>query len=417
MGKFKFVNGVMIDTSKPEPSNTVQPIPMAIVATPDQLAEVSSDYQTATGKPMVIPTATAVAIEKYTDDPKFTDKFNTSGLDHEKMLDQLSSLFAKYEVPVGMLAKLNALSEYSLSIIVDDSGSMGAPTDSLKTDAMSETLKQRFGSSRDKMSRWQEEEDRLHMMVDFLAYIPTGPIKVMCMNRSDTFTLVHNHKTPEQFAAEGHDNISKMFDSRGPGGGTPTMAMMKKTFSGATGRTMHYLFTDGVPSDCSTEELALFLKNRSNPQNNPLTLVSCTDEDSECAWMKEIEEVGPFMVEVDDYSDEREEVFHDQGPSFPYSRGFWIMCLLVGAINPHDLDAMDDSRPFTKYTLENLLGRPLTDVEYSKYWAEHPRAKEYQSSYSRFCTEPKHAGEILGTDNAVPLKKLTGLMGSLFKRN
>jgi hypothetical protein len=354
-------------------------------------------------------------LKKYTDDPKFIDKFKTSGLDHEAMLDQLSTLFAKYEVPVGMLAKLSVLSEYNLNIIIDDSGSMCAQTDSLKLDAMSEHLKKQFGTSRDKMTRWQEEEDRLHMMVDFLAYIPTGPIKVMCMNRSDTFTLVHDHKTPEQFAAEGHNAIASMF-SRGPGGGTPTMAMMKKTFSEFTGPTMHYLFTDGVPSDCSTGQLAEYLKNRSNPQNNPLTLVSCTDEDSECEWMKEIEEIGPYMVEVDDYSDEREEVLHDQGPSFPYSRGFWIMCLLVGAINPNDLDAMDDSRPFTKYTLENLLGRPLTDVEYSKYWNEHPRAKEYQSSYTRFCTEPKHATEILGVDTAPPIKKLTGMMASMFKR-
>lgn len=414
MGKFKFVNGVMIDTSKPEQSSSA-PVPMAIVATPDDLAEVSADYQAATGKPMVVPVATAVAIEKYTDDPKFTDKFKTSGLDHEKMLDQLTSLFAKYEVPVGMLAKLSVLSEYSLNVIIDDSGSMGANTDSLKSAAMSEHLKKQFGSDNSKMTRWQEEEDRLHMMIDFLAYIPTGPIKVMCMNRSDTFTLVHDHKTPEQFATEGHGAIGNMF-SRGPGGGTPTMALMKRSLSGASGKTMHYLFTDGVPSDCSTEDLAKYLSQRPSPQNNPLTLVSCTDEDSECEWMKEIEEIGPFMVEVDDYSDERDEVLHDQGPSFPYSRGFWIMCLLVGAINPNDLDAMDDSRPFTKYSLENLLGRPLTDVEYSKYWNEHPRAKEYQNSYSRFCSEQKHATDILGKDSSVPVKKLTGLMSSLFKR-
>jgi hypothetical protein len=63
MGRFKFVNGQMLDTSKPALPSSAS-VPMAIVATPDDLVEVSADYQAATGKPMVVPTATAVAIEK-----------------------------------------------------------------------------------------------------------------------------------------------------------------------------------------------------------------------------------------------------------------------------------------------------------------------------------------------------------------
>src|SRR6185436_5291894 len=128
MGKFKMINGVMVDTSKVQ---TAQVAPMAIVTTPDELAEVSSEF----GQTFAIPVATAVAIENYTDDISFTSKFHQSGLNYEQMLDQLSALFAKYEVPIGLLAKLCALSDYNLSIVIDDSGSMNESTDSLKSGA------------------------------------------------------------------------------------------------------------------------------------------------------------------------------------------------------------------------------------------------------------------------------------------
>ncbi len=44
------------------------------------------------------------------------------------------------------------------------------------------------------------------------------------------------------------------------------------------------------------------------------------------------------------------------------------MCTLVAALNPTDLDALDESVPFTKKTLDNLLGRELSVEEYQRYW-------------------------------------------------
>ena len=40
--------------------------------------------------------------------------------------------------------------------------------------------------------------------------------------------------------------------------------------------------------------------------------------------------------------------------------GYWIICQLVSAINPTDLDAIDENMPFTKSTLDNVLGRVHT---------------------------------------------------------
>jgi hypothetical protein len=41
---------------------------------------------------------------------------------------------------------------------------------------------------------------------------------------------------------------------------------------------------------------------------------------------------------------------------------------LVAAMNPNDLDAMDESVPFTKQTLDNLLGVQHNEASYRHYF-------------------------------------------------
>ena len=90
------------------------------------------------------------------------------------------------------------------------------------------------------------------------------------------------------------------------------------------------------------------------------------DEDVE--WMKDLEEVAPYCSEYDDYHTEAGEVLRDQGAAMPYSKGFHLVGTLVAAMNPDDLDAMDESVPFTKMTLDNLLGIRHTEDMYRHYF-------------------------------------------------
>jgi len=66
--------------------------------------------------------------------------------------------------------------------------------------------------------------------------------------------------------------------------------------------------------------------------------------------------------------DEAREVLRDQGEALPFSKGFHLICQLVAAMNPDDLDAMDESVPFTKFTLDNLLGVVSNDKSYQHYF-------------------------------------------------
>lgn len=413
MPKYKFVNGVMVLDDKKSASATVAPL--AVVATQDDLFEATQAHA-ANGHNLVVPVATAVAFDQFENENRseYLAKFKNKDIDGEKVLSDLTHLFALYEVPVGLITKLMALKDYKINIVLDDSGSMNANTDSRRSDAgyyMNTFYKAHGYDPTSEMTRWEEEEDRLHIMLDFLSYIPTNPITISFMNRPNRITLTHDGKTPEEFVIEAHAAVRAAFVNS-PSGGTPTMKKMKESFTAASGLTMHYLFTDGVPNDCTTDELGKFLATRHAPALNPLTFVSCTNVDYEAEWMKEIEETGPFMAEIDDYNDERTEVMKDQGAAFPFTKGFWLICLLAGAINPNDLDAMDESRPFSKFTMDNIMGYTLTLEEYTKYWKNQPMSSKYQKDFTRFATEPRSAREMFGE----PLAPSSSSASSMFSR-
>lgn len=84
--------------------------------------------------------------------------------------------------------------------------------------------------------------------------------------------------------------------------------------------------------------------------------------------MKDVEESAPYCAEYDDYYSEADEVRKDHGEALPFTRGLYLVCQLVGAMNPQDLDAFDESVPFTKYQLDELLGIVHNEAEYRHYF-------------------------------------------------
>ena len=68
-------------------------------------------------------------------------------------------------------------------------------------------------------------------------------------------------------------------------------------------------------------------------------------------------------------------MIRDQGVALPYSKGFHLICQLVAAMNPEDLDAMDESIPFTKFTLDNLLGVVHNEQTYKHYFNSFEKAQ------------------------------------------
>ena len=374
-------------------------LPLAIVSSMGDVANASTEQYENTGTSLQLAESTTASLEIIQGE-EFVEEFEQPGgdLDGSALLDGLTDYFVKFEIPMGLINKLMALQMYNLRFIIDDSGSMNATTDSYLSDASEYVLRGQARSSSKCMTRWQEAETRLHNMIDILAFIPTKSIHISFMNAKNIISLQRAGKTMEEFTNEAHTEIANNFSSIAVKYKTPTLRVMTESFQAAMALpdpTMHYLLTDGVPSDCIVQQVADLIRYRQNPEGNPVTLISCTDQDDESEWMKQVEEVAPFCSEADDYKDEKREVAKDQGVAFPYTKGYWLVSQLVAPINPHDLDAIDESVPFTKHTLDNLLGRVHTAEEYKYYFDRNPHKHSYMHLYNRFLTEPTFARNII----------------------
>lgn len=296
-----------------------------------------------------------------------------AGMQPDEMVDQLGSVLEKYEVPIGLMNKLMMLSEYaSLEFIIDDSGSMQMNSDTINP------------ITRKNNTRWEEAHQRLKEMIEILAYVPFNQVGIEFLNRKDRVTLKRNGMTPDIFLQGAVEQIDAQF-ARGPSGTTPALEKLQESFLRGQGVSIaRYFFGDGLPNGGrrAISEIVRIVRNRQDPAMNPLTFISCTNEDEAVEWMKDCEEVAPFCSESDDFGDESREVLEDQGEALPYTRGFWLICQLVAAMNPDDLDAMDESVPFTKNTLDNLLGIKHNEESYRYYFDAFVRNQQNRRGYS-----------------------------------
>jgi len=281
-----------------------------------------------------------------------------AGMSPETMVDELGAILNKYEAPMGLMNKLMMLSEFQvLEFMIDDSGSMTLISDTVDS----------YGTPQ---TRWAEAHKRLKEMIEVLAYVPFNQIEIVFLNRSDRVSLTRGGRDPKSFLMDAHRRIDAAF-VRSASGTTPALEKIRNSLGANPNMSIaRWFFGDGVPNggEMAQKEITRMLVQRPNPESNPMTFISCTNEDIQVEWMKDAEEVAPYCSESDDFRDEANEVLRDQGAALPFSKGFHLIGQLVAAMNPDDLDAMDESCPFTKATLDNLLGIQHDEQSYRHYF-------------------------------------------------
>jgi hypothetical protein len=175
------------------------------------------------------------------------------------------------------------LSEFqSLEFIIDDSGSMMCTSDTINP------------ITKRQNTRWDEAHQRLKEMIEILAYVPFTQIGIEFLNRKDRINLKRNGQAPRVFLEGAYRQIDAAF-SRPPSGTTPALEKLQESFLRGQGASIaRYFFGDGLPNGGhrAIKEITNIIKNRADPANNPMTFISCTNEDEQVEWMKDAEEVS-----------------------------------------------------------------------------------------------------------------------------
>lgn len=327
---------------------------LPIVTNMEDHMQLNEDITSAGGKEIPLAESTNATIEMMQE----PDIAMGAGMSPETMVDELGAILNKYEVPFGLMNKLMMLSEYQvLEFMIDDSGSMTLTSDTVD----------KFGRPN---TRWGEAHTRLKEMIEILAYVPFNQVEIVFLNRQDRVSLTRQGRDPRTFLQDAYQKIDAAF-ARSASGTTPALEKMRNSLQANPNMSIaRWFFGDGVPNGgmMAQKEITRMLVQRPNPEGNPMTFISCTNEDAQVEWMKDAEEVAPYCSESDDFRDEANEVLRDQGAALPFSKGFHLIAQLVAAMNPDDLDAMDESVPFTKSVLDNLLGIEHNEETYRHYF-------------------------------------------------
>jgi hypothetical protein len=374
-------NGLMQEVYDPESPTQAQPratLSDKALTTPYTFAEATEAAKAAHTKlaPKTMETIQEVQ------DPSYTAQF---GSDVGNMVDLIGKLFAEFQIPIALASKLIRLKNFRIHIKIDDSGSMTTMTNNGKT-------------------RWENTLERLTIFMKLLQVVPTGTVKISFLDRSATKTIKRRRAggmTPAQFYNEAVAFLNRQFQ-RAPNGITPIYSSVSSMLSHARKKpTACYLITDGEPSSNDFEDpreeieaTKNLILGRRNAKYTPITLMCCSDIVTNTMWMHEIEEMAcrpgfwGYVAAIQNYQAECLEVLNDQGAWFPYSQAVWLICNLAAALNPFDLDALDQHEPLTKPTLDNtFLGYVSTDATYEAYFNQHPNATwAFAEDYNAFKT-------------------------------
>jgi hypothetical protein len=288
--------------------------------------------------------------------------------------EMLAKILERYEMPFDMVDMLMELERFdSLHFVVVDSDSMTRNSDARDHNGRL-------------MSRLEEARHRLKTMMAIAAFIPVREIVLCFLNHCDVIDIDHRPgRNPDEIVGPIYEKIDQLFhhlfssdQSRGPKDESSSMFQTVRKSLQVPGSIARYFFSDGVPNDGSRDIKKLIME-RPNTEDNPVTFLSCTDKDEDVEWMKEIEEVAEYCAEYDDYEDEAREVLGDQGDAIPYTEGFHLIGQLVGAMNPEDLDALDEAVPLTYESFNNIMGGYYSQT-FSYYFNHFLRAQNLISN-------------------------------------
>jgi hypothetical protein len=258
--------------------------------------------------------------------------------------DALQDFATRNELGPNLRASLEKLRRFNISIIADSSGSMNKK---LKNDIVNP----KTGTYK---TRWDELNETLHELLFLITQVDKDGCDVDFLDgRTFENVTVPTQELEDAFLVEPH-------------GRTPLKSTLERVMrrqaakaktTGEYKPTLYLIFTDGCPSkdNCvnfedDSEAVKSLIINRNDKFNNPITFIITTDDDDEVEWLSKWEQdiintdtddpndtkniygMQDNKVDcVDDYLSERQEVRKAQGSSFTFTKGMYLVKILLGS--------------------------------------------------------------------------------------
>ena len=223
----------------------------------------------------------------------------------------LQDICNRFEISPRGKDDLGQLINKKIALVLDDSGSMNEPSDSVGHAT-------RF--------------DELCAFVDIVIAL-ISVLKETCV---DCYFL--NRGTVKNVTSS--TQIKHLFGEK-PDGYTPLLTRVRDVINDHTEpeELLLIIATDGVPSDGKPEQLRQLLLSVSDRVYT--SIVACTNDENVMDMLNDMDNSVPRLDVTDDYQTERTQIRAVQGTKFPFSRGDWVVKTLLGPMNTY-YDQLDE---------------------------------------------------------------------------
>lgn len=310
------------------------------------------------------------------------------GMDPVALLEEF---FKVRELVPGLVNELKRANDYpEWVLILDNSGSMRSGSGNYSGrygKDLSPQMQVRFKSN-EELTRWEDLEERLHLMVPLFAFFPKIRLNIFFLNGESTINLDQSRQLGYTgFIHAAHQAISNFFEWNRPDGFTPLVRHTKKVLKDCSEakRKLILIFTDGqadVPGDASEtdEELYRVISMRKNPINSPITFINCCPQ--ELNIISKLDNLqNSYVASLSRYKEEQKQVQESCGTKFPFNKHIWILAHLVGAISPV-LDKLDEENQIILIEeMSNYFGYDLTEEEYKIAYLDY-KTRNSQHRYN-----------------------------------
>ncbi|KAJ3408918.1 hypothetical protein HDV05_004675, partial [Chytridiales sp. JEL 0842] len=247
-------------------------------------------------------------------------------------MERFQSLMRRHEISNWMALRLRQLEQFDIVVLCDDSGSMQTPCLS------GLSVQNPYAPTQ---TRWEELKSTVSTIVEIATCLDSDGIDIHFLNREPLKAVTDT------------DQLSLIF-SVPPQGYTPISRQLRvilherrqKVARGESKKLLIVIATDGQPTDDQgrIDKQTLYnILTYERPSDVYITFCACTDDDAEIGYLNDWDESMARVDVVDDYHTERREILSIQGPQFAFSRGDWVVKLLLGSIDP-DMDALDERK-------------------------------------------------------------------------
>eukprot|EP00428_Durinskia_dybowskii_P027857 CAMPEP_0170238620 /NCGR_PEP_ID=MMETSP0116_2-20130129/19066_1 /TAXON_ID=400756 /ORGANISM="Durinskia baltica, Strain CSIRO CS-38" /LENGTH=278 /DNA_ID=CAMNT_0010489435 /DNA_START=25 /DNA_END=861 /DNA_ORIENTATION=+ len=258
-------------------------------------------------------------------------------VEQQQYLDRLSGILRRFDVTIAEASDLVILSDYEIAIIVDDSTSMKSSADPVSQRVLGQKPR----------TRWDEVKATASLLIEIANCFDSSGVDVFFLNRRAALGV----------KSERDATIVKAFADP-PNGPTPLSDCLEQVAARMVGErpVLLFILTDGEPDggrQTVIGSIRKLLKSDACKRQLRIQIMACTPDESEIAWMNEVDHEFSEVDVTDDYHAEKLEV-EQAGRAKRFTRGDWCMKALLGMVSSK-FDGWDEKRRITNLAKCNPL--------------------------------------------------------------